>query len=330
MTTLVSRLPDITKEERARIQSAERVPEVHRALLADIPAMTSLEVGGDGSLAKLPRNFKVAAWNMERCYFPGRSAAHIAPYGPSIILLSEMDNGMARTGQRNTAADMARALGMHYAYGVEFFELELGSEIELPYCKDDFNASGWHGNAILSTVPFTKLALFRLDEKGRWFCADHEDASGEPRMGGRMAIAAIIDSEAGPVCVVSTHLESAADADYRKAEFTKLLRCVEDFAPDMPVLIGGDLNTGNHVPPDYDWRQETLFDFARDQGYSWDLTPDGMTIRSSLITPNNEPLMKLDWFFSRGLDGTSGPLLEAIDDQGPLSDHECVLCSVTL
>ncbi|WP_319528894.1 endonuclease/exonuclease/phosphatase family protein [uncultured Cohaesibacter sp.] len=330
MTSVVSRLPDITGEERTRILATERVPDAHGKLLADIPAMTALEAGGAGQAGRLPSRFTVAAWNMERCYFPARSAAKLAPFKPSIVLLSEMDNGMARTGQLNTAAEMARDLGMHYAYGVEFYEMELGSPIELPYCKDDFNASGWHGNAILSSVPFVKLALFRLDERGRWFCADHADASDEPRMGGRMAVAAIVDSEAGSVCVVSTHLESAADSDYRKNEFASLLAYVDAFAPGLPVIIGGDLNTGNHVPPDYDWRGEALFDFARDEGYSWDLTPEGITIRSSLITPNNDRQMKLDWFCTRGLEGEAGPLLKAIDAQGPLSDHECILCTVRL
>ena len=333
MTHLVKSLPDITDAERARILTEARTPSNHRALLGDIAAMTALETGGEGKSDPLPGQFTVAAWNVERCLFPERSAAHLARHNPAVVLLSEMDSGMARTGQRNTTAEMARQLGMHYAYGVEFFEMDLGGPTERQFCKDDFNASGWHGNAILSAAPFEKLALFRLDQDGRWFCtgpgsfADPE----QPRMGGRMAIAAIVQTQKGPLCVVSTHLESNADAQYRHGQFADLLATIDAFAPNLPVLIGGDLNTGNHIPPDYDWRVETLFDLAREQGYNWDLTPDGITTRHSLITPHDTRRMKLDWFCARGLTGMAGPLLASLDTDGtPLSDHECILCSVAL
>ncbi|PLW78396.1 endonuclease [Cohaesibacter celericrescens] len=331
MTDLVSSLPDITDAERHRILRVERTPDQHRALLTDIPAMTALEVGGKAKSSRLSADFTVAAWNVERCLFPDRSANHLASHTPSVVLLSEMDSGMARTGQRNTTAEMANALGMRYAYGVEFFEMGLGGPTERPYCKDDFNASGWHGNAILSAVPFEKLALFRLDQNGRWFCTGSNSAADpeQPRMGGRMAVAAIVPTETGPLCVVSTHLESNANAAYRHQQFASLLSMIDRFAPDIPVLIGGDLNTGNHIPPDFDWRVESLFDLAREQGYHWDLTPDGVTTRNSLITPHDTRRMKLDWFCARGLVGAAKPLLASLDTDGtPLSDHECILCDV--
>lgn len=333
MTTLVSALPNVTDEERNRILTVQRNAQEHRDLLANIPAMASLEVGGQGTLEVLPAEFEIAAWNVERCLFPDRSAAHLAPHRPLIILLSEMDYGMARTGQSNTTAEMARHLGMHYAYGVEFFEMDLGGPTERPFCRDDFNESGWHGNGILSAVPFEKLELLRLDKDGRWFCTgpgSYADPD-QPRMGGRMAILAQVKTEQGSLCVVSTHLESNADQIYRQQQFDQILAMVDEFAPGLPVVIGGDLNTGNHLPPDYDWRVETLFDQARTQGYDWDLTPDGITTRHSLITPHDTRKMKLDWFCTRGVKGQAHPLLASLDVDGtPLSDHECILCSVAL
>ncbi|MEY8100057.1 endonuclease, partial [Falsihalocynthiibacter sp. S25ZX9] len=97
------------------------------------------------------------------------------------------------------------------------------------------------------------------DDHGHWFSSDELNADPEqPRVGGRMAIAAILPRDSGTVCVVSTHLDSNADARYRAVQFERLLDAIDDFAPDMPVLIGWDLNTGNHQPPDFDWKDETL------------------------------------------------------------------------
>lgn len=331
MTRIVDTLPLVTKAQRAALLSAPRTAQAHRALMAEVPAMTALEQGGAASAARLPAQFTVAAWNVERCLFPDASAAHLLPHAPALVLLSEMDSGMARTAQANTSAEMARAMGMTYAFGVEFHELGLGGETERAYCTDDFNAAGWHGNAILSSAPFQRLALIRLDEDGHWFRSDAGGSEDQPRLGGRMAVAAVIETETGPLCAVSTHLESNADPVFRHAQMLRLLDAVDAFAPDMPVLIGGDLNTGNHIPPDFDWRKETLFDLARTRGYGWDLTADGMTTRPSLITPHPARQMKLDWFAHRGLTGQAHPVLPAIEESGrPLSDHEIILCDVAM
>lgn len=333
MTNIMKRLPDVTDVQRARIMAAPRNAAAHSDLMQTIDAMTALEVGGKGSVPQLPLEFGIAAWNVERCLFPQDSAALLGAYGLDIVLLSEMDSGMARTGQRNTTAEMAACLNMHYAYGVEFYEMELGGPTERHYCKDDFNQSGWHGNAILSSAPFEKLALIRLDQKGHWFsaCADGAADPEQPRVGGRMAVAAVVLTQGGPVCVVSTHLESNADADYRHLQFARLLYELDALAPDMPILIGGDLNTGNHLPPDFDWRKENLFELARGQGYDWSLTPDGVTTRASLITPHQTRKMKLDWFCHRGLVGHGETLVAALDkNDRPLSDHEIIAARVSI
>ncbi len=330
MINLVAKLPDVTDAQRARILTAPKTSEAHAALLREIPAMTSLQVGGTGSAPQLPHVVNVAAWNVERCLFPKESAEMLRPHGPHVVLLSEMDSGMARTAQRDTTADVAEALGMHYAYGVEFYEMDLGGAAERVFCRDDFNAHGWHGNAILSSARFEALALIRLDRTGHWFAETGAVDPKQPRIGGRIAVAGIIPSIGGPMCFVSTHLESNADAAHRHLEFDRLLTELEAFCGDMPILIGGDLNTGNHIPPDYNWQDETLFDLARHRGFRWSLTPDGTTTRPSRITPHPIRERKLDWFCHRGMHGEAGVILPALaPDKSPLSDHECIFAQVT-
>lgn len=327
--TVTDTLPPVTLAERERLLTAPRTTEAHRALMAEVPAMRMVQTGGRASLDVLPDTLSVAAWNLERCLFPEASAAHLAIHAPDVLLVSEVDHGMARTQQRHTTAALAVALGMAYAFGVEFHELGLGGPTERHFCTDDFNALGWHGNAILSKAPPERVTIFRLDDHGHWFATEAGADPEQPRLGGRMAIAAVLPTEGGPLCVVSTHLESNAGSDHRGRQMQVLLDAVEAFAPGLPVVIGGDLNTGNHVPPDFDWRGEALFQLARARGYSWDFTAEGMTTRPSLITPHPSRRMKLDWLAGRSLSPLDRAVVSSVTEDGtPLSDHDAVWCRI--
>ncbi|WP_254050193.1 endonuclease/exonuclease/phosphatase family protein [Limimaricola cinnabarinus] len=327
--TVTDRLPPVTAVLRERLLAGPRTTAAHRAMLTRVPAMRMVETGGRAAADPLPESLSVVAWNLERGLFPEASAARLSEHAPQIVLLSEMDNGMARTGQRHTAAAMAEALGMSYAYGVEFHEMDLGGPTERRFCEDDFNALGWHGNAILSKAPFSRVTLIRLDDHGHWYAEEAGADPQQPRLGGRMALAAVIETQGGPLCVVSTHLESNAGSDHRARQMRVLLDGIDRFAPDLPVLIGGDLNTGNHVPPEFDWRKEALFPLAEARGYSWAPNAEGPTTRPSLITPHPDRKMKLDWFASRGLTALGQEILPSISPDGtPLSDHDAVWCRV--
>jgi endonuclease/exonuclease/phosphatase family metal-dependent hydrolase len=321
-------LPLVTAAQRESILTATRTAASHRALLASLPAMNAVQVGGAAQVAKLGRGVSVAAWNVERCLFAQETAALLAPIAPDIVLVSEVDHGMARTGQSHTTAEMAAALGMAYCFGVEFHELDLGGPTERMFCQDDFNARGWHGNAILSRAPLARVSMVRLCDHGHWFSSDEMPADPEqPRVGGRMALLAEVPTEAGPICVASTHLESNATEAHRAHQFDTLMTAIDGFAPDMPVLIGGDLNTGNHLPPDFDWRRETLFARAEARGYDWDFTAEGLSTRASLITPHPTRKMKLDWLCARGFARADRGMIQAVTDGGkPVSDHDAVWC----
>lgn len=171
-----------------------RTIAAHDAAMAARPEMNSVEVGAaPSSTAPLAFPFTVAAWNLERCLFAPESAAHLAATKAPVVLLSEMDNGMARTGQRHPTAEVAAILGMQYAYGIEFIEMGLGSDTERAFCEDDFNARGFHGNALLASVPLGRPFMLRLWGERLWFT----DAE-QPRLGERFAIGAVIETEAGP------------------------------------------------------------------------------------------------------------------------------------
>lgn len=311
--------------ERAAIGDLQRSIATHDARMAELPAMNRIELGGrPPAKAPLPLPFTVAAWNLERCLFPADSARHIRETGAGVVLLSEMDDGMARTAQRHTTAAVAEELGMAYAYGVEFIELGLGSQTEKEFCVDDFNAKGFHGNALMAGVPLADPFLIRLEGERLWFMREAE----QPRLGERMAIGARIETEAGPVVMVSTHLESATTAGYRERQVAGLLHALDAAFPGLPLLIGGDLNTGNHAGGDFE--AEGLFRQAAGRGFQRHGGPlDRMTTRPSLITRWPDRAMKLDWFLTRGLAVGASAIVPSLDGSGrPLSDHDMITCRI--
>ncbi|MCR2446331.1 hypothetical protein NSP53_23600, partial [Salmonella enterica] len=81
----------------------------------------------------------------------------------------------------------------------------------------------------------------------------------------------------------------------------------------MPMLIGGDLNTGNHAEGDFE--AEGLFRVAAERGFTRHSGAlDQMTTRPSLITRWPDRAMKLDWFLSRGLNITESCIISSLDD----------------
>lgn len=314
----------LTAKARAEIAGLDRTVAAHDAHLASLPTMTEIETGGTSAAAQPGFPLTVAAWNLERCLFPAESAAKIAATGAQVVLLSEMDKGMARTAQRHTTADLAETLGMGFAYGVEFVELGLGSDTERAFCSEDENALGLHGNALMAASALSRPFMLRLPGRRYWFLSGGD----QPRLGERMAIGAVIETVAGPVVMVSTHLESNADAAQREAQVVALIDALDAAFPGLPVLIGGDLNTGNQI--EGDWRDETLFAHAEARGFTIHGAPEGvMTTRPSLITRWPDRAMKLDWFLARGLKIIASTSVSSLDENGrPLSDHDLVTVEI--
>jgi endonuclease/exonuclease/phosphatase family metal-dependent hydrolase len=314
-----------SEEERRSFRTLEKTRQIHEATIASLPCMNAVRTGGTAaSAAPLEFPFAVAAWNLERCLFPEDSAAKLRMTAAPLVLLSEMDEGMARTTQNDPTAIVGRELGMTYVYGVEFFELSLGSEIERSFCADDFNTKGFHGNALLASTVLREPFLFRLPGEAVWF----KDSDEQPRLGERCAIGATVDTEDGPFVAVSVHLESVADGPYRERQMAALIDAIEAYAPGLPILIGGDLNTGNHSGGEFE--TDTLFAMAAGRGFERHGGPlDQPSTRPSLITRFPERAMKLDWFLSRGLKVRESHLVSSLNDEGkPLSDHDLLVCTI--
>ena len=146
-------------------------------------------------VASPDRPLKVVGFNAERGTYWNEFAAMIESMPrlekPDLVILNEMDIGMARSGNVHTARKLAFRLGMNYAWGLEFIELTNGNREEQNATDGMINEMGLHGNAILSTCPMFDPLLVRdrLDE--RYFSDVRfkgNDMGSEKRLGGRMAL----------------------------------------------------------------------------------------------------------------------------------------------
>jgi endonuclease/exonuclease/phosphatase family metal-dependent hydrolase len=345
-SSVTAALPAPGHAEITAALTAEPTKAEHDRIARGVTALTAIEYRPPETVAAPRRPLRLGAWNAERLKYGPASAALLKPLDLDILLLSETDIGMARSGNRHTTADLAAALDMGYAYGVEFVELGLGDDREREWHKGQRNHAGLHGNAILSRLPLYDLALIRLDAGGRWF-ADRINgkASGiQRRLGGRMALAGRMATDDGDFVVVSLHLESDSDANERAQQMTRLLHAINGCYGNARMLIGGDCNTAAlpEVDPDHPeesraWFQrcdayEPLFGVMQQSGFGWRTAND--TAATQRMRPDGAPVppfRRIDWLFTRGLTGSDPRTVAAVDGTGAaLSDHDVILAELTI
>ena len=199
-----------------------------------------------------------------------------------VIVLNEVDWGMKRSDYRNIAADLATGLGMNYAYGVEFVEVDpiaLGiekfeelsekdrRELGLEISVNPARYRGLHGSAILSRFPLQNVRLQPFEFQAHdWYMKElrsvqaieqgkrkagelvfREKVQREVRRGGRMMLTAEIVDEripGGRVTIVATHLEDRTKPDGRRKQLEELLARIGE--TNGPVVLAGDMNTSTH------------------------------------------------------------------------------------
>ena len=325
-------LPKPSLDARKKVSSGPRSNHIHADLLANWDCFNNLEVWQPAP-KDVPTMLTVAAWNIERCKRVPETAQVLCDSKADIVLATEMDLGMARSGQNHTTRDLAEALGMGYAFGVEFVELGTGDPYETGLFKGVENMHGLHGNAILSKYAMENVALLPLDGGGQWF-KDTPKNDGQFRIGGRMAMAAQI----GGVTFVAVHYESESDAQGRTDQTLRMLDLIAKEYGEGPCIIGGDMNTAAFAGQRMS-AIETIEDPAptepsfaafTEAGFDWQsCNASGITTRAAPGKPVCYPLKKLDWLFVRGVTASDPKILPAICDRGNyLSDHELITAKV--
>ncbi len=208
-----------------------RVEPVLRQLLA------TLETGNHRVTPSCARDrYRFLAWNLERgAQLDGQlEVLRTHPYlkDCDVLLLTETDLGMARSGNRDVAGELARGLNCEYVFAPCYLNLTKGAGVE--HAAEGENDLGLHGNAILSRYPIRNPRAVPLRNG-----AD-KMAGREKRLGRQVAVVADIEFPNRTVTAVSMHLDANSSQRHRRDQ----MRHVVDALPDEgAVVLGGDWNT---------------------------------------------------------------------------------------
>ena len=229
--------------ELARCRSDEELlgDPLYQALREDIEAILHTPDMGCYRRSDPPARagYRVVAWNLERgIELEGQLEAlrgHAYLRAADVFLLTETDLGMARSGNRAVAQEIARALACDYAFGPCYLNLTKGSGVE--YDVEGENELGLHGNAIVSRYPIRHVRLVPLRN------GIDKMARREKRIGRQVAMLADIQFPNLSFTVASLHLDAQSTQAHRRSQMAGVL---EHLPEDRPVLLGGDWNTSTY------------------------------------------------------------------------------------
>jgi endonuclease/exonuclease/phosphatase family metal-dependent hydrolase len=234
-------LPSLTELARCRSTAELESHHLYRKLRPQIDTALGAIDTGDFTPGEAPARtrYRMAAWNLERgIEFPGQlQALRTHPYLKEcdVLLLTEADLGMARSGNRAVAQELARGLGMRYAFAPCYLNLAKGCGVEREAPGE--NWLGLHGNAVLSRYPIASARAIPLHN------GVDKMARREKRIGRQAALAVDIDFPNLRITAVSVHLDAQSTQAHRRDQMADVIAGLDHH---RPVLLGGDWNTSTY------------------------------------------------------------------------------------
>lgn len=182
-----------------------------------------------------PTVVTVLDWNIDRGYDLPRIASEMQAQKPDIAVLQEVDRNARRTGHRDVAQELASRLGLHYAFGQAFGELNQGSAAE----------PAFQGQATLTRLAIGRQRVLPFRRQTSFWKPQPYLPSWTPqrRSGGRIALITELRAGGKELVVYNLHLESRGAGATREAQLQEVLADVGRYPRDMPVIVAGDLNT---------------------------------------------------------------------------------------
>ncbi|MGI8554921.1 MAG: endonuclease/exonuclease/phosphatase family protein [Pyrinomonadaceae bacterium] len=189
-------------------------------------------------VAEKNETVKALAWNIERGNrFDGIVCAlknHPHLKDKDVLLLTELDYGMARSENRFVARELARELKLNYAFAPIYVALQKGSGVE-EFATGE-NTKSLHGLSIFSKYPLKNIHAVALPN------GKDKMRGKEKRLGFLRALIAEVEHPAGDFRAVTLHLDAHSSRKHRQLQMRIVLEHLEKLTP-LPTLIGGDWNT---------------------------------------------------------------------------------------
>lgn len=229
------------REERSSLELSTGSLGIAAAALVLASLVVTVGASTPQAGEPLPGEFTVMTYNIQAGFSQDnhwdleRIAEVIEASEPDVVILQEVGRGWPILSAVDEAHWLSQRLGMQLVWG--------------PASQDDL----W-GNAILTTAPMTSTAWVKFD------------TTQNLRRG---AVLVELETEAGPVTVIGTHLDNPGGATSARQE--QIAQLLELRGGVEPAIVAGDLN----ADPDSDAILTILGDGFSDTGAAFG--PDAVT-----------------------------------------------------
>jgi endonuclease/exonuclease/phosphatase family metal-dependent hydrolase len=231
-----------------------------------------LEVGGESKRAEsepAPDELKIVSYNIR--WRGGDDLKQVIKLlkedpevgGAQVIALQEVDRNKKRTGNVNTARQIAEGLGMRYAWAA----------------PPDTDGDGEEetGVALLSVFPMSDVSRVLLTHEG-------------PEGRRRVAVGATLRVGTKSLRVYSVHAETRMPVEKKVAHWRAVLDDLGLYPKVTAAVVLGDFNTIKQKDA------AAIRQLFEGEGFKTPIADDEMTWRTFIIG------LKLDWLWLRGLE----------------------------
>ncbi len=239
-----------------------------------------------------PPRLRAVHWNVEHGnrYEQVEAALREHPdlRDADLLFFNEIDLGMARAGNRDVTADLARALGRGGVWVPLFLETTIGRDDDALTAGTRENEESLFGLSILSRWPLGRVRIVDLPSP------EEVQFDAERMLGRNIGLIVEVERPGAPFVAVAAHLEVHRTRAHRAAQVRLILEALGD--ERRPVIFAGDWNTHTfdrglwHSPltgagallfwppgplrrrlarPDRGRFREPLFDLLREAGFEW-------------------------------------------------------------
>lgn len=182
---------------------------------------------------------RVACWNLERGTHLERIVDELKNHpflsDHDLLLLTEVDHGMARSGNKHVTRELAEAMGYHAVFAPSHLNFDMGNGPEAHRTQGQ-NEAALQGHALLSKFSIRDIQLIPLPEP-----KDLMLGKDERQYGHENALLATVETPLGDLHVVVNHLSARSSRKQRVEQTQCILNALKN--RPGPALIGGDWNT---------------------------------------------------------------------------------------